>query len=101
MGCAGGPDEPGAVCDFHAADRRYFPGTSKSRVNSYLFFRGGSGILASLVHGDRPRHGFSFLSGVPLMGKKLYVGNLAYGVSDSDLEQLFSAYGTVQSAQVI
>jgi RNA recognition motif-containing protein len=35
------------------------------------------------------------------MGKKLYVGNLAYGVSDSDLEQLFSAYGTVQSAQVI
>jgi RNA recognition motif-containing protein len=35
------------------------------------------------------------------MGKKLYVGNLPYGVSDSDLEQLFSAYGTVQSAQVI
>jgi RNA recognition motif-containing protein len=35
------------------------------------------------------------------MGKKLYVGNLAYGVSDSDLEQLFAAHGTVQSAQVI
>lgn len=35
------------------------------------------------------------------MGKKLYVGNLAYGISDSDLEQLFSAFGTVQSAQVI
>ena len=35
------------------------------------------------------------------MGKKLYVGNLAYGISDSDLEQLFGAYGTVQSAQVI
>ncbi len=35
------------------------------------------------------------------MGKKLYVGNLAYGVSDSTLEQLFSQYGTVQSAQVI
>jgi RNA recognition motif-containing protein len=35
------------------------------------------------------------------MGKKLYVGNLAYGISDSDLEQLFAAYGTVQSAQVI
>ena len=35
------------------------------------------------------------------MGKKLYVGNLAYGIGDSDLEQLFSAYGTVQSAQVI
>jgi RNA recognition motif-containing protein len=26
---------------------------------------------------------------------------LAYGISDSDLEQLFGAYGTVQSAQVI
>jgi RNA recognition motif-containing protein len=35
------------------------------------------------------------------MGKKLYVGNLAYGVTDSDLEQMFAAHGTVQSAQVI
>ncbi len=35
------------------------------------------------------------------MGKKLYVGNLTYGVSDSALEQLFSQFGTVQSAQVI
>src|ERR1700758_1770042 len=35
------------------------------------------------------------------MGKKLYVGNLDYGVSDSDLEQLFAAHGTVESAQVI
>src|SRR5262245_11031790 len=35
------------------------------------------------------------------MGKKLYVGNLAYGITDSDLQQLFGAHGTVQSAQVI
>jgi len=35
------------------------------------------------------------------MGRKLYVGNLGYGVSSSDLEQLFSAHGTVDSAQVI
>jgi RNA recognition motif-containing protein len=35
------------------------------------------------------------------MGKKLYVGNLSYGVTDSTLEQLFAAHGTVQSAQVI
>jgi RNA recognition motif. (a.k.a. RRM, RBD, or RNP domain) len=35
------------------------------------------------------------------MGKKLYVGNLAYGVTDSTLSQLFEAHGTVQSAQVI
>lgn len=35
------------------------------------------------------------------MGKKLYVGNLTYGVDDTELEQIFSPYGTVQSAQVI
>ncbi len=35
------------------------------------------------------------------MGRKLYVGNLAYQMSDSDLERLFSPHGTVQSAQVI
>jgi RNA recognition motif-containing protein len=35
------------------------------------------------------------------MGKKLYVGNLTYGVTDSALEQMFAAHGTVQSAQVI
>ena len=35
------------------------------------------------------------------MGKKLYVGNLAYGVTDSTLLQLLEAHGTVQSAQVI
>jgi cold-inducible RNA-binding protein len=35
------------------------------------------------------------------MGKKLYVGNLTYGVTDATLEQMFAAHGTVQSAQVI
>jgi RNA recognition motif-containing protein len=35
------------------------------------------------------------------VGKKLYVGNLAYNVSSSELEQLFGQFGTVQSAQVI
>lgn len=35
------------------------------------------------------------------MGKKLYVGNLAYSIGDGDLEQLFAAHGSVQSAQVI
>jgi cold-inducible RNA-binding protein len=35
------------------------------------------------------------------MGKKLYVGNLGYGVTDSDLETMFTAHGSVQSAQVI
>ena len=35
------------------------------------------------------------------MGKKLYVGNLPYSVRDSDLEDLFTPHGSVQSAQVI
>jgi cold-inducible RNA-binding protein len=35
------------------------------------------------------------------VGKKLYVGNLTYSVTHSNLEEWFSQYGTVQSAQVI
>jgi RNA recognition motif-containing protein len=35
------------------------------------------------------------------VGKKLYVGNLTYQVDSTQLEQLFSQFGTVQSAQVI
>ena len=35
------------------------------------------------------------------MGKKLYVGNLSYGVTSADLEQLFASHGTVESATVI
>ena len=35
------------------------------------------------------------------MASKLYVGNLAYSVTDSDLQTMFAPFGTVQSAQVI
>jgi RNA recognition motif-containing protein len=35
------------------------------------------------------------------MGKKLYVGNLGYSFTGTDLEQLFAPHGTVESAQVI
>ena len=35
------------------------------------------------------------------MGKKLYVGNLTYNVNETGLQELFSQFGTVQSAQVI
>jgi cold-inducible RNA-binding protein len=35
------------------------------------------------------------------MGRKLYVGNLTYSVGDGDLQTMFGAHGTVQSAQVI
>jgi len=34
-------------------------------------------------------------------GKKLYVGNLNYSVTNQDLEELFSEYGTVDSVNVI
>ena len=35
------------------------------------------------------------------MGKKLYVGNMSYDITNSDLEQMFAAHGTVVSAQII
>ncbi len=35
------------------------------------------------------------------MGNKLYVGNLAYGLRDDDLQQAFAQFGTVTSAKVM
>jgi RNA recognition motif-containing protein len=35
------------------------------------------------------------------MGKKLYVGNLSYGMTDSDVRRLFEPHGTVESVQII
>src|SRR5271155_1635280 len=35
------------------------------------------------------------------MGKKLYVGNLGYGVTDNDLTKMFEPHGTVESVQII
>lgn len=35
------------------------------------------------------------------MGKKLYVGNLPYSISNADLEKLFAPFGTIRSAEVI
>jgi RNA recognition motif-containing protein len=35
------------------------------------------------------------------MSKKLYVGNLSYTVSNRDLEEMFAAHGSVESANVI
>ena len=35
------------------------------------------------------------------MGSKLYVGNLSYNTTNTDLEQLCAAHGTVKSAEVI
>ena len=41
-----------------------------------------------------------FLKG-PIIGKKLYVGNLSYATRDDDLQQLFSQHGGVVSASVM
>jgi RNA recognition motif-containing protein len=35
------------------------------------------------------------------MGKKLYVGNLSYDMTEADLTQLFGQHGEVASAQII
>lgn len=35
------------------------------------------------------------------MGKKLYVGNLSYRVTDSDLRNMFEPHGEIVSAQVV
>lgn len=35
------------------------------------------------------------------MGKKLYVGNLSYSVNNASLQDLFSQFGEVQSAEII
>jgi RNA recognition motif-containing protein len=35
------------------------------------------------------------------LGKKLYVGNLSYGVDDTRLSEMFSQFGTVESARII
>lgn len=35
------------------------------------------------------------------MSKKLYVGNLSYGIDEAGLQDLFSAYGTVESVKII
>ena len=36
-----------------------------------------------------------------VVGKKLYVGNLGYDVTNANLEELFAPFGSVRSAQVI
>lgn len=35
------------------------------------------------------------------MGKKVYVGNLSYSMSDEDLADLFSQFGQVESARIV
>jgi cold-inducible RNA-binding protein len=62
-----------------------------------------AGISVAFIRGPESKTADrSQLSGSrAFMGKKLYVGNLAYTVTSSDLQQLFTAHGTVLSARVI
>ena len=36
-----------------------------------------------------------------MVGKRLYVGNLPYAVDNDELKQMFSGFGTVESAEVV
>jgi hypothetical protein len=69
-----------------------------SRLSCRQGFNGGPFLFdpESILRVD-----IAFPFGSLILGKKLYVGNLAYGVNESDLEGLFSQFGTVQSAQII
>ena len=85
-------------------------GWSDDRVDRWLFpIR--SMLLPRLIH-PMGFNGSPFLldpESVPrvvclsfrssIVGKKLYVGNLTYNVNESDLEALFTPFGTVQSAR--
>ena len=59
------------------------------------------GSAITLFHRQPAVRAITLQHGRPDLGKKLYVGNLGYNVSSSDLERLFSSFGTVESAQVI
>src|SRR3990172_12651575 len=61
------------------------------------------GRMFGLFHADpeSKRWVTSPLNRRHLMGKKLYVGNLGYSVTGTDLETMFAPHGTVESAQVI
>ena len=57
--------------------------------------------MAPFVSTRKVLQGLLLFVGIEVMGKKLYVGNLSYGVTSSALEEMFSAYGSVRSAEVI
>jgi cold-inducible RNA-binding protein len=62
-----------------------------------MFLSSSLGISPGFLFGATPAK----LFGGQSMPSKLYVGNLAYSVSGSDLEALFSQAGAVQSSTVI
>lgn len=57
-------------------------------------------LMISVFIGIEAFYSF-FFSGVILLSKNIYVGNLSWSTSNSDLNAMFSQYGQVTSANVI
>jgi RNA recognition motif-containing protein len=80
--------------------------TSRPRTaKPSLLLRPGSRRLRTFLtvpghSGPAPRSGPPAQQG-DTVGKKLYVGNLSFDVTDDQLREMFAPYGAVQSAQVI
>src|SRR5262245_58946634 len=83
-----------------------FPPGQLSRIDRSALRPGPLPRPSSHVRLAGPRRGVSVLScaaetrprKVIVVSKKLYVGNLAFGTTSADLEQLFGQFGTVTSA---
>ena len=90
-GCLPGPPPPDRSIGVAVSHPRP---TARRRSHVYPTGprRGGVGSLM------RPGHGRGKVFAV---SKKLYVGNLAFGTTSADLEQLFGQFGTVTSASVV
>ena len=58
-------------------------------------------MFVSLTGLTAPTRGAASIYWSWIMGKKLYVGNFDYQVTDGDLSKIFEEHGTVESAQVI
>src|SRR5208337_160375 len=67
------------------------------RTRSVASLHLSAGILPAFLSVSFPAQ----MQGGPPVPKKLYVGNLAYSVTNEDLKDLFSQSGTVESVAVV
>ncbi len=97
---------PAAVAAGTGSRIRTPQGSAAADIYTAVFDQYTSDVLLRLACTEpildwRRRLGLGPLLRRLALGTKLYVGNLSYGVSSSDLQQLFAAFGTVRSAEVI